>query len=283
MIRKDIGGLRMYKLLLVSDREDVLNAFGQIQNWERQGFKPPHIRHDFEGTKDSLAKHHADGIAVSVNPEEEKKIFAYIQEYFPNVPIFQAGTTPEEILRYLNELNILLNRTHADFSNDRFREIDMLQECRHDFFRKLMTGKVVKKEDMIRNMRLLRSRMDPNSTCMVVELEQAYAKDSDKLEGRWHYGEDRLELALRNSFGGDVEGFHVLPTVHMNGQILVLCCALYGVEKTMSEDSMTAMLTTHITDGIAHLKEFFGLELHISGIRVLPSLFALCTEETENR
>ena len=84
------GGLRMYKLLLVSDREDVLNAFDQIQNWERQGFKPPHIRHDFEGTKDSLAKHHADGISIAVAPEEEKKILAYLQEFFPNVPIFQA-------------------------------------------------------------------------------------------------------------------------------------------------------------------------------------------------
>ena len=48
----------MYKLLLVSDRDDVLKAFEEVQNWERLGFKPPHIRHDFEGTKDSLAKHH---------------------------------------------------------------------------------------------------------------------------------------------------------------------------------------------------------------------------------
>ena len=132
----------MYKLLLVSDRDDVLEAFEQVENWERQGFKQPHIRHDYEGTLDSLSKHHADGIAVAVNPEEEKKILAYLQENYPNVPIFQAGTTSEEVLRYLNELNILLNRIHADFSNDRFREIDMLQECRHYFFRKLLTGRI---------------------------------------------------------------------------------------------------------------------------------------------
>ena len=271
----------MYKLLLVSDREEVLNAFEQIQNWERQGFKPPHIRHDFEGTKDSLAKHHADGIAVAVNPEEEKKILAYLQEFFPNVPLFQAGTTPEEVLRYLNELNILLNRIHADFSNDRFREIDMLQECRHEFFRKLMTGRVSRKDDLVRNMRLLRSRMDPDRPCMLVELEEPAGSDHDKLEGRWHYGPDRLELALRNSFGGDVEGIHVLPTVHTDGRILVLCCALYGVETAVTGDRMTAMLTAHIADGIAHLKEFFGLDLHISGIRVLPSLYVLCTDAAE--
>ena len=67
------GGFWMYKLLLVSDREDVLNAFAQIENWERHGFKPPHIRHDFEGMLDSLAKHHADGIAIEVIPDEAKR------------------------------------------------------------------------------------------------------------------------------------------------------------------------------------------------------------------
>lgn len=272
----------MYKLLLVSDQEEVLNAFGQIQNWERQGFKPPHIRYDYDGMLDSLSKHHADGIAVKVVPEEAKKIFAYLQEHYPNVPIFEAGTTPEMVLRYLNELNILLNRIHADFSNDRFREIDMLMECRHEFFRKLMTGRIEKKDDLVRNMRLLRSRMDPEKPCLVMELEQPEENGQEKLEGRWHYGADRLELTLRKSFGGDIHGVHILPTVHTDGRILVLCCSLYGVESSITtQDQMTAVLTTHIADGIEHLKEYFGLELHISGIRVLPSLYALCTEAAE--
>ena len=196
----------MYKLLLVSDREEILNAFDQIENWERHGFKKPHIRHDYEGMLDSLAKHHADGISIAVVPEEAKKIYPYLQANYPNVPIFEAGETEDEILRYLNELNILLNRIHADFSNDGFTEIDMLMECRHEFFRKLLTGRVENKDDLVRNMHLLRSRMDPEETCMIMELAQPSATEQDKLEGRWHYGQDRLELTLRQSFGGDVQG-----------------------------------------------------------------------------
>ena len=272
----------MYKLLLVSDREDVLNAFAQIENWERHGFKPPHIRHDFEGMLDCLAKHHADGIAIEVIPDEAKKIYPYLQENYPNVPLFTAGTTPEEVLRYLNELNILLNRIHADFSNDGFREIDMLMECRHEFFRKLLTGRVERKDDLVRNMHLLRSRMDPESACMIMELEQPPESEQDKLEGRWQYGNDRLEYTLRKSFGGDVEGVHILPTVHTDGRILVLCCSLSGAESSVkTQDQMTALLTTRIADGIAHLKEYFGLELHITGIRVLPSLYTLCADAAE--
>ena len=267
----------MYKLLLVSDQENVLNAFGEIQNWERYGFKPPHIRHDFEGAKDSLAKHHADGIALAVSPEEEQKIILYLQEYFPNVSIFQAGTTREEVLHYLNELNILLNRIHADFSNDKFLEIDMLQECRHDFFRKVMTGKIANNEDLVRNMRLLRSKMDAGRTCLLIELQQPASMNNDRLTGRWHYGNNRLELALRNSFGGDVNGIHILPTVHPDGRILVLCCPLNGYDSPEG-DQMTAMMTKHIAEGVEHLEEFFGLELHMLGIQVFPSLYALCND-----
>ena len=268
----------MYKLLLITDQDEVLDAFNQVENWERTGFKYPHIRHDLEGAKDSLAKHHADGIAIAVSPEEEEKILAYLQEFFPTISIFQAGRNKQEVLRYLNELNILLNRLHADFSNDRFTATDMLQECRHEFFRKVMNGKVANRDELIRNMRLLRSRMDADRPCVLMELDQKDAGDDDQLEGRWQYGQDRLEYRLRQSMGGDLEGIHILPTVHPDGRILILACPLHGVETAASVDSMTAMITDHVEEGIVHLKEYFGLELTLKEIRILPALNALCVE-----
>lgn len=264
----------MYKLLLVSDQEEVLNAFAQVKNWELQGFKPPHIRHDYEGTIDSLAKHHADGICIAVDPDEEEKILSYLQVHFPNVSIFEAGRTEDEVLRYLSELKILLNRIHADFYNERFSETDVLQLCRHEFFRKVINGKVHNSEDLHRNMRLLRSRMDADRPCLLIELGQSASYD--KLEGRWHYGKERLEIALRNSFAGDLNGIHILPTIHSDGRILVLACPLHGVDTAMTVDTMTAMLTTYTAECIEHMKEFFGLELHIVEIRVFPALTALC-------
>jgi len=271
----------MYKLLLVSDQEEVLNAFDQIQNWELSGFKPPHIRHDYDGMLDSLSKHHADGISIAVtSPEEEEKMLMYLQEYYPKVSIFEAGRTPDEVLRYLNELKILLNRIHADFSNERtYENADMLQVCRHEFFRKLINGKIEKPEDVYRNMRLLRSRMDADRPSMLIELSLPQISD-DQLEGRWHYGEERLELALRNSFGGDYNGMHILPTIHPDGRILVLCCPLHGVEQPYSNiDEMTATMTAYIAKCIQHMKEYQGLELHIADIRILPALTVLCKEQ----
>ena len=269
----------MYKLLLVSDQEDVLNAFAGIQNWELLGFKQPHIRRDFEGTKDSLAKHHADGICIAVSPDQEELILAYLQQYFPNVSIFEAGHSEEEVLRYLSELKILLNRIHADFYNERSNNRDVLQTCRHEFFRKVINGKIKSSADLRRNMRLLRSRMDADRPCLLIELEQSVP--NDKLEGRWHYGSESLEVALRTSFSPDLNGMHILPTVHSDGRILVLACPLHGVDTDMTADSMTAMLTSYTADCIEHMKEYFGLELHISGIRVFPALTALCGNTDE--
>ena len=264
----------MYKLLLVSDQEKVLNAFAQIKNWEMLGFKAPHIRHDYEGMIDSLSKHHADGICIAVDPEEEEKILAYLQTDFPRLSIFAAGQTEEEVLFYLNELKILLNRIHADFYNERVNATDVLQTCRHEFFRKVINGKVMTSDELHRNMRLLRSRMDADRPCLLIEIEQS--APCDKLEGRWHFGQDRLEVALRNSFAGDRNGIHILPTVHDDGRILVLACPLHGVDNDMTVDKMTAMLTSYTAVSIAHMKEFYGLELHIVDIRVFPALTALC-------
>lgn len=265
----------MYKLLLVSDQEEVLDAFSRVDNWELIGFKKPHIRHDYDGMLDSLAKHHADGIAIAVNPEEEERILAYLQSDFPLLSIFEAGRTKEEVLCYLNELRTLLNRMNADFYNERFDSpTQALQPLRHEFFRRVITGKVKDPDELHRNMRLLRSRMDADRPCLLIQLEQS--APYDQLEGRWHEGEARLELALRNSFAGDHDGIHILPTIHPDGRILVLACPLHGVASDRTADSLSEDLTAYANECIDHMKEFYGLDLHIVEVRIYPALTALC-------
>ncbi len=270
----------MYKLLLISDQAEILDAFAQIDSWELLGFKPPHIRHDFEGAKESLQKHHADGIAIALSPAEEEKVLQYLQEKYPLVSIFQAGRTPSEIIRYLTELKMLLNRVRADFSNDSYTEIDMLQLCRHEFLGKLMAGKILTRETLYRNMQLLRSRLDPDCPCVLMELEQVAIR-YDRLEGRWPSSKDRLEFTLRNSLGPDFRGLHIVPTVLPDGKILVLACPLKGQNPHMTTDDMIAVFTGHVADNIEHLKEYKGVDLHMVGIRVLPALTALCEDTDE--
>lgn len=265
----------MYKLLLVSDRDDVLSAFEQVGNWERIGFKPPHIRHDFEGAKDSLAKHHADGIAIAVVPEEKEKIIIYLREKFPYVPVFQAGTTREEVIKYLNELRNVLNRLRADFSADSYNESEVMLECRHDLLRNLVSGKISDPQKFYRFTRLLCSRMDTDRPCILMEMAQPDNAD-DLLEGRWLGSNQMMERALYHSFARDINGYHILPLVTTEGKIFVLAGPLHGQVDEDGAESTTDVIRKCTEEGIRHVKEFQGLELRITGIRVLPSLNSLC-------
>ena len=265
----------MYKLLLVSDREDVLKAFAEVNSWERIGFKPPHIRYDFEGAKQSLAIHHADGIAIAVKPEEKEKLIVYLRANFPYVPVFQAGTTPEEVIFYLKELKTVLNRLRADFSSDTFNEREVMLECRHDLFRRLVSGKISDSAMMERHMRLLRSRMDPDRPCILIEMEQE-DRDEDLAMERWHDSYQLMERTLFPSFARDVSGYHMLPLVTEQGRIYILAGPLHGQTTDGDEESITSTIKTCTEEGIRHAQDYLSVKLKMTDVRVYPSLDSLC-------
>ncbi|MBQ8073174.1 MAG: hypothetical protein IJ231_05330 [Clostridia bacterium] len=264
----------MYKLLLVSDQEDVLRAFDQVPNWEYNGFRKPHIRHDVEGAKESLKIHHADGIAVALAPAAEEEMMAYLQACAPLLPIFEAGRSPEEVQVYLAELNALLNRIRADFSSDAYDEQKMMIRARRHFFRKLVDGRKMTCRELYRGLRLRRSRMDPDYPCMLMRLQA-----ENRQEGTWQDVDHLLELGLFRSFGGDVEGYHVLPLVTQEGKIYVLAGPLRGQREETRD--MEAMLESCVREGIRHAEEYQDIQLRITGIEKLPSLYALCVDYQE--
>ena len=265
----------MYKLLLVSDQEDVLEAYARVTTWGFNGFNRPHVRYDLEGAKDSFSKHHADGIIIAVSPDKEEELVAYLQEKYPLLPICEAGRSPGEVMEYLAELRQLLNQLNADFSSDTFNEQQMMLRARRYLFRGLVGGRRVSCQTLYREMRLLRSRMDPDRVCALVQLEQTSVRN-DKLEGRWEYGPDRMELTLRHSFGGDYEGYHILPMVHPDGRILVLVGPLKGEPEHLSGEELAKMAEARVLDGIEHLSHYKGLDLRLVDVRVMPALTAFC-------
>lgn len=266
----------MYKLLLVSDQEDVLEAFANIRNWGNNGFNKPHLRSDLDGAKESLKKHHADGIAMALSPDQEKELLAYLQEEYPLVPIFEAGRTTAEAEAYLGELRMVLNRLRADFASDSGDEHIMMLRARRHFFRRLVSGKPITQEELYRRMRLLRSRMDPDRPCILVDLEQSSLED-DRLVGRWQDSDYLLERELFQSFGGDVKGYHVLPLVTEDGRVFVLAGALRDQPQ---EEDMATTMNECIREGISHAEEYRGIHLRMKGMQILASLYAFCSDYT---
>ena len=153
----------MYKILLVTDRPEVLDAFAGVNTWETLGFRAPRICNSAESAISCLKAHHVDGIGIALEKQEEALLNAHLMAFYPILPIFAVSKNVTELLESVTELRSLLNRTHADFSNDSFGEADMLQICRHEFFRALLSEQIASKQDVINRMRLLRSRMDPEA------------------------------------------------------------------------------------------------------------------------
>lgn len=260
----------MYKLLLATDKPEIMEAFQAVNSWESLGFKVPRMVSTVQGAMDSLKKHHADGIAFAFDETDNDALMNHLSQEYPILPIIAAGRNAGQVTDAVVELRSLLNRTRADFSNDSFGEADMMQLCRHEFFRGLIGGKVAEKADVIRRLNLLRSRMSPDKPCVLLEL--AMPEGDTFLTGRWHYGSDRLEVALRNFFGMELEGMRILVSVLPDERIYLLACPMLGEEAV---DSISGVVHHHAEESIAHVRKYLGLHLTIAGIRVLPGLTAL--------
>lgn len=265
----------MYKILLVTDRPEIQEAFQAVSSWERLGFRAPRICNSAESAIACLKAHHVDGIGIQLPENQEALLTAHLTAFYPILPIFAVSQDAGELMGSITELRSLLNRTHADFSNDNFGEADMLQVCRHEFFRDLLSERVTGKKYVLNHMRLLRSRMDPHAACVMADL--SLPQGEEFLAGRWHYGPERLEVALRNFFGAELHGMRIVVAVVAPDHIRVLCCPMIGTQGEES-DSITRLVSEHTTEVIHQARIYLDLELRMTNIRILPNVTALAEE-----
>lgn len=261
----------MYKLLLATSVPEIVEGFNSVPSYEVLGFRKPVIATTAEEAIRLLAERHFDGIAYDFKDDSNLLIRECLVNRFPLMPIINADANKYDIGTSLKELGKLLGRLNADDSDDPVSTADMMQICRHNYLRNLLDGKVMGFENVHRSLRMLRSRMDPTRPCVVVSL--ALPENNDFFTGRWHYGPERLETALRNFFGVEINNMRILAVVLPDEQIRVLCCPM--VNREVATESMTGMVMDHLQETIGMVSEYLGIELNISGVDVLPSISAL--------
>ena len=87
----------MYKLLLVTEQEDVRKAFDAIDNWELMGFRKPRVVGNAAEAAESLARHHADGIALAMSKAEFAAMHPLLFDQYPLLPVMRAADDPRLI------------------------------------------------------------------------------------------------------------------------------------------------------------------------------------------
>ena len=266
----------MYKLLLATNDQAVRDAFAAVA-WENLGFKQPRLAASVEDVLISLKAFHADAIAIALPAGEDAALIEKLLAAYPDLPVMAASARSGEVEKHVLELRKLLVRMNADISNDSFTPADQLMVCRHEFFRALMDRRIPSGADVERLLRLVRSKMNPNRPCVVAELKMP--ANSDFLKGRWQYGPERLELALRNIFGVEVAGLRILSCVLPGERILLLGCPMLCHEVEAEGSSITGIVSHHVQDCIDHVDEFLGIDLTIAAMHVLPALTAMARDQ----
>ena len=68
----------MYKLLLVSDKEDIRKLYAQFQDWETLGFEQPTVAADAQSGIERLKSSRFDAVSWLLSVSEGKRFFAYL-------------------------------------------------------------------------------------------------------------------------------------------------------------------------------------------------------------
>ncbi len=266
----------MYKLLLATNDPAVKDAFAAVA-WENLGFKEPRIVTTVDEAVMSLKVYHADAIAIALPDEQDDDLISRLLADWPDLPVMEAPRRRGDVEVCVIELRRLLLRLNQDFSDDAYTVSDQMMLCRHQFFRALMDRRIPSEKDVVRMLRLVRSKMDPHRPCVVAELKMP--DGSDFLKGRWHYGPERLEMALRNIFGVEVAGLRILSCVLPGDRIVLLGCPMLHHEPELAENSMTGVVSGHVQDCIDHVDEYLGIDLTITAMHVLPALTAMARDK----
>lgn len=153
----------------------------------------------------------------------------------------------------------------------------MMQLARHEFFRRVIGGKEKSRERIRKYLRLLRSRMDATRPCVLMRL--AMPEDAGYLPNHWHYGPDRLEVAMRNIFGAELSGMRLLVSVLENETIYLLACPMLEHDAP-APDEAERIVVEHAAWACEHVREYLGLEMEIDGVRRLSTLYDLAVPET---
>ena len=266
----------MYKLLLATDRHDVQDMFSEISDWENRGFRKPRMASSAQEAIACLENHHVDAIVYCLNAQEEKQLYGALVQSYPDLPIFRVGENRAAQEMILNEVRVVLNRVRADFSNDGYSIADMMKFSRNEFMRTLLSGGVAGRREVLFRLKLLRYPLAVDKPCVL--LDMLLPQGDEYLAGRWHYGSERLEVALRNFFGTEHGSISFSVAVVSPQLIRLLACPLEDSGEAEGEESLTRQVVDSVQEAIERIREYPALEVRLESVRVLENVTALASQ-----
>lgn len=251
----------MYKLLLVTDREEIQRLFREQIDWQRAGFRSPIIAASAQEGIDLINSKPIDAVGYSLRREDAMPLKRFLRYGRPSLPIYAVCASPEEQTQVLRELQAVLNRLHADFSDEYYDEEAMLTIQRDELVHALLSGELHDWEAVKRSFKLIRSHVSLDHPSILYEIDMP--QGDVYLASHSGHAQQRLESALRNNFFGRyVDGIYYAVAVLTPRHIRIVCMPMHGKEPE-TIDALGAMTDAHVRDSILKIKEYLNLDLNV--------------------
>ncbi|MDD3411021.1 MAG: hypothetical protein PHY12_09465 [Eubacteriales bacterium] len=265
----------MYRLLIVTGKPEVGEMFAAMDGWEAMGFKQPRLRASVDEAVACMHKHHIDAIAIDDDPAFAP-LEPWLDENAPSMPIFEIGRNPEDQLAKIREVELLLNYLHTDNSNDNYDEAYYFQMARTHWMKRLISGMAPSKEYVLAHQRMYRCKDEAQAPCVFARI--SLAEGEQFLSGRWHYGSERLETALRNFFGLEHDHLAVHLAIVSPDEMRVVVCPKMGAGMEMQKRLTAQRAEEFIREAAAQVENYLGLKLDIVEVDVLNGLTAFAAD-----
>lgn len=262
----------MYRLLLVSDKEEIRSLYERFPEWENLGFERPAVASSAQEGISLLERSRFDAVSSLLSVSEGKQFFAYLSRR----PEMLGMETARDIVRLRREIS---STRRALSSRDAARQMkqvdDYTRVMQDEFFCDLLRGVAMDENRIDERMRSL--KMSEVLASHPVATSSFRLPQGDYfLAEVWRYGRERLENALRNIFeNGDDRMYFVLLIINPHHMRLL------GLPREeMTQQEACEQMTAHLSCCQASLEAYFELTLDIKRVVGYDSLYALGRENS---
>ena len=261
----------MYKLLLVTDREEVIDTFAKVQNLADMMMDPVTVIRDIPEAIAYLERNAVDAVGYSFRLTDPAPLHTYLMEVRPSMPIFQTHHHDNTLHDELVRVRAFLDRMRMDDSQEGMDEAQALQYLRDELMHQLLAREIPSPAELKSRLKLVRAQN-------ISTEKPAYLFDFDMpqgelyLDGRWRYGRQRLESALRNNFiGRYADGIHYGVAMLSPRHIRLIACQEKG-GKDESPQDCERRVRDYVDDKVSRVKQYLDLELELEQFTVLGSI-----------
>lgn len=263
------GGV-MYKLLLVSDKEEIRSLYRRYAEWNTLGFEQPDVAENAQQGIDLLSHRRYDAISSLLSVSEGKKFFAYLSRR-PEMLGMETARDETHLRREISTARRALST--RDASRQSKQVDDYTKVLQGEFFCDLLRGAAFDCTKIDERMQSL--KLDALDAARPVVTSSFRLPQGDYfLSEVWRYGRDRLENALKNIFeNGDPKMAFVLLIINPHHMRL-----LAAPREEMSKEEAYDRMMAHLASCQANLEQYFELTLTIKRVVPYDNLYALSRE-----